>query len=289
MSPAGRDAALVSPGVPRLSGTAQRSASPGGLVALDQHAGDAPALEGEHGEPVGLDLDALAGPGDVAEALQHEPGQGDVAPRLGQLEPVVRVELVDGEAPVRLEPPLAEVLHQGQRHPVLVVDLADDHLEEVLQRDEPLERAVLVDDERQVNAPGAHLLEELRGPLRRGDGQRRADEVGEPGLGPGQRGVVHVPGVNEPEHVVDLALEHRVAGVAGLPDRADRLRERGLGAQRGDPGPRRHDLAHVALVKLHRAGDDVLPHDALPPGLLRDGLEVLQRVEGQRVGALLAE
>ena len=148
---------------------------------------------------------------------------------------------------------------------------------------------MLVDDQRQVNATGAHLLEELRGPLARGHGQRGPDEALEPRRRPGQRGVVHVPGVDEPEHVVDLALEHRVAGVAGLADGPDRLRERGLRAQRGDPGPWRHDLAHVALVELDRAGHDALLHDALPPGLLRDGLEVLQRVEGQRVGALLAE
>ena len=32
------------------------------------------------------------------------------------------------------------------------------------------------------------------------------------------------------------------------------------GAQRRDPGPRRHDLADVPLVKLHRAGHDALLH-----------------------------
>ena len=61
---------------------------------------------------------------------------------------------------------------------------------------------------------GAHLLEELRGPLPRGHGQRGPDEAAQPASGPGQRGVVHVPGVDEPEHVVDPALEDRVAGLA---------------------------------------------------------------------------
>ena len=53
----------------------------------------------------------------------------------------------------------------GRLDVVLVGDVADDLLDDVLERDEPLQRAVLVDDQREVGAPAqelAHLLVERR-------------------------------------------------------------------------------------------------------------------------------
>jgi hypothetical protein len=177
---------------------------------------------------------------------------------------MVGVELVDLDAAVHLEPPLAQGPHRRHRHPVLVVDLPHDHLDEVLERDEALQRAVLVDDQGQVDPLGPHLLEESDGGLTRGDGKGRTDEARERGLGTCECRVVHVPGVDEPEDVVELTLEDRVARVAGLPDDAHRLARCRLGRQSGYAGSRGHDLAHIPLVELHCTAT-ILLHDACRP------------------------
>ena len=70
---------------------------------------------------------------------------------------------------------------------VLVVDLPDDLLDEVLEGDDPVGAAVLVDDDREVLVLAAHLAEGLRGPRRcRAAASPRGR--GRPRSRPGRRG-----------------------------------------------------------------------------------------------------
>src|ERR1700722_18179134 len=61
---------------------------------------------------------------------------------------------------------------------VLVVDLADDLLDNILDRDQPVGPAIFVDDQRQMDARGLHLREQIDPPHRRGHEQQFPDDVG---------------------------------------------------------------------------------------------------------------
>ena len=61
---------------------------------------------------------------------------------------------------------------------VLVVDLADDLLDDVLDRDQPVGAAIFVDHQRQMDARGLHLRQQIDRPHRRRHEQQLADDVG---------------------------------------------------------------------------------------------------------------
>ena len=87
----------------------------------------------------------------------------------------------------------------------LVLDLADDLLEHVLERDDPLHVAVLVDDDRHVLVRPPELVQERRDVLRLGDDVRRPQDLLDLDLG-------HAP------------LVHRLQQVAQMEDADDVLR-----------------------------------------------------------------
>ena len=99
---------------------------------------------------------------------------------------------------------------------VLVDDLADQLLDEVLERDQAGGAAVLVDDDRHVELLGLHLAQQLGDPL--GLGHERA-----PGGASSRTGVVapavalgahEVLGVDDADDVVDALADDRDAAVA---------------------------------------------------------------------------
>ena len=72
---------------------------------------------------------------------------------------------------------VVDLLDRFVREVVLVLDLADDLLEQVLERDDALHRAVLVDDDRHVLLRLAELGQHRGEVLRLGDEVRRAKEL----------------------------------------------------------------------------------------------------------------
>ena len=74
------------------------------------------------------------------------------------------VEVVDRERAVDADAPLVELLDRLVRQVVLVLDLADDLLEEVLERDDAGDAAVLVHDDRHVLVLVAELRSSAPGP-----------------------------------------------------------------------------------------------------------------------------
>ncbi len=135
-------------------------------------------------DPPALVVERLTRLGDAAEPLEHEPGEGLVV-ALGHGEAAGVEHLVGVQGAV--EQPLPGALHAGEpgRRPVvLVVDLADDLLEDVLERDDPGRAAVLVDHDREV-APDAPQVGEQVGEvagLGHDEGRRhdRRDRAGAP-------------------------------------------------------------------------------------------------------------
>ena len=79
-----------------------------------------------------------------------------------ELRPELLVEVVDRERAVDPDVRLVEPLDRLVREVELVLDLADDLLEQVLERDDALHRAVLVDDDRHVLVRAPELGEQRR-------------------------------------------------------------------------------------------------------------------------------
>ena len=87
------------------------------------------------------------------------------------------VEVVDREGAVHANAAVVDPLDRLVGQVELVLDLADDLLEQVLERDDPLHRAVLVDHDRHVLVRAAELLEHRRQVLRLRHHRRRADQL----------------------------------------------------------------------------------------------------------------
>src|SRR5215211_5203594 len=125
-----------------------------GLQPLDARAGHLDHLEAD---AVPFDrVPLLRRPPDLAE---HEAGDGVVVLG-GQVGPELLVEVVDREGAPDEDRPLVEALDRLIRQVVLVLDLADDLLEHVLERHDALHRPVLVDDDGHVLLRPAEVRQE---------------------------------------------------------------------------------------------------------------------------------
>ena len=149
----------------------------------------------------------------------------------------------------------------------LVLDLADDLLQEILEGDDPLRRAVLVDDDRHVLVRAPELGEERGQVLRLGHDVGRAQQRGELDLG--DRAVVErrdeVADVEDADDLVERLAEDGVAGVGRLEhgtesllrchlDRdADHLGTGHHHVRRLLVGEVEHLVEHLALVLLDLA------------------------------------
>ncbi len=118
---------------------------------------------------------------------------------------------------------------------VLVLDVADQLLDQVLQRDDARRTAVLVENDGQVGRAPAHLGQggqQLRGVRQH---QHLAGQVADPDRAGRDRGVEQVADVDEPDDVVGRAVHHRVARVRPLGGELDRLVRRHLRRRRSPP------------------------------------------------------
>ena len=85
--------------------------------------------------------------------------------------------LLEWDARVHHRLALGDGQHERLLRVVFVADLADDLLDEVLERHDPRGAAVLVDDDGEVDFVALHLAQELVGFLRLRDEEHRADEL----------------------------------------------------------------------------------------------------------------
>ena len=120
------------------------------------------------------DLVALLGR--TPELTEDEAGNRVVV-LLRQVGLELLVEVVDRERAVDPHVALVDALDRLVREVVLVLDLAHDLLEQVFERDDPLEGAVLVDDERHVLVLAPELRKHRREVLRLRDDMGRANEL----------------------------------------------------------------------------------------------------------------
>src|SRR5438874_5477679 len=140
------------------------------LQALDARPVDVDDLEAQ---PIVEHL--VARLGRPAERAEDESRNGVVV-LLRQFLAELLVEIVDREGAVDSDAAVVEALDRLVGQVVFVFDLAHDLLEEVLERDEALERAVFVDDDRHVLVRAPELREHGGEVLSLGDDVRLAHE-----------------------------------------------------------------------------------------------------------------
>ncbi len=158
-----------------------------------------------------------------------------------------RVDVPDA-VPLRLDLGILVVM--------LVLDLAHDLLDDVLEGHDAADAAELVDDDRHVKSVRLHLAEEHADPLRLGDeGDRGPHELED------RAGAVtalleqaeYVLGVENPLHVVGGLPVHGVTAVPALFDLVEHHAETGLHLERDHLHPRHHHLARHGVLELEHA------------------------------------
>ena len=216
--------------------------------------------------------------GQPAELGQHVAGDGLVRP-VGQPQAGRLGEVVEVEQPVDLARAAGRLPALGRDlRVVLVVDLADDLLDEVLEGDDAVGAAVLVDDDRQVLVLPAHLAERGEHARRAGQPLDLAGEVAD-GRGPAGRvvGQEQVADVHEADDVVLVAAGHREARPVGVGDLLGRPAGRRRGVEerrprcagsspRGPPARRRGRPRRSAAARRWSATRARRRGPAAPPG-----------------------
>ena len=176
------------------------------------------------------------------------------------------VEVVDRERAVDPDAPLVDLLDRLVRQVELVLDLADDLLEQVLERDDALHRAVLVDDDRHVlvlrrNSVRSAARSFVSGTMYAGR-RIRVEHDGRDAV------VVHrgeeVAHVEDADDVVERLAVDRVARVRRVDHRAQHVLGRHVDRDRHDLGPRHHHVRGLLVGEV----EDLVEH--LPLVVLED-------------------
>src|SRR5215212_2079449 len=177
----------------------------------------------------------------------------------------------------------------AERQPLLVElvpYLADDLLDDILDRKEPLERAPLVYHDGHLKPLRTKVLEDLVDAPVLGYRQYVAHEVSGgnvrlevTSISRGSEDVLCVYHPDDP--VAGVVFEDGVAGVATLRHDREKLLEPHLGRERLNVRPGHHDLAGMCLLELDDGPEHplfILLEDALHSGLADDEPQLLLRV-----------
>ena len=150
----------------------------------------------------------------------------------------------------------------------LVDDLADQLLDEVLERHQSGGAAVLVDHHRLVELVGLHLAHQVGHPLGLGDEVGRRGDASRTGVGPWPcpDGTDHVLGVGDAHHVVHLLLDRGHPAEPDLEGPLEGGLDRLVGADGDHVGPGHHHLPHHGVAELDDRVDEgaLLGLDDLP-------------------------
>jgi hypothetical protein len=200
--------------VPGLCGDGQEL----DFESLDPRAFDLDDAEAERVRP-----DLVSGLRRPAEQIEHV-ARDCVVILVLQVGAELLVEVVDRERPVDPDRGVVDALDRLVRQVELVLDVADDLLDQVLERHDPLRRPVLVHDDGEMLVHPAELCEERGEVLRLRDDVDRAQEILDPRL---RQPVVErcdqIPDVQDPDDRVQRLAVDRIAGIRRRENRRERL------------------------------------------------------------------
>ena len=194
---------------------------------------------------------------------------------------------------------------------MLVVDLAHDLLDDILDRHQPVGAAILVDDEREVNARSLHLRQQIDRPHRRRNIKQLADDVGlEQRQGqvdvaqiePGRRRLLaprlgdvrlacacrherqEIADVHDPFRIVEGLVVDDEARMRRAFEQAHQLADLDIALDRDDVGAMHHDVGDAPFVQV----ENIAQHGALDRGksdiVGRRGIEHDLQVVAHRSG-----
>ena len=138
---------------------------------------------------------------------------------------------------------------------MLVLDLADDLLDQILDRHQPVDAAEFVDHHRDVGAGLPHLHEQIKDRHRRRNEQHLAQQTLQPGGATIGNRPEHVLDVHEADHVVERLAIDRHARVAVLDHAFDDFGERLVDVERDNVDARHHDVCGVTAVPFQDVAD----------------------------------
>ena len=129
---------------------------------------------------------------------------------------------------------------------MLVLDVADDLLHHVLDGDQPVDAAILIDDQRHVHARKPHLQQQVEHAHAGCDEQHGPRNFGQrhlPALVLDRRGE-HILDVDHADDLVERTAIHRQAGMRLLRHQVQDLVQWRHAFDGDDVGTRHHDIVH---------------------------------------------
>ena len=137
---------------------------------------------------------------------------------------------------------------------VLVLDVADDLFDEVLDRDDPVGTRELVDHDREVGALGAHVGEHVESAARLWHVERLAHQLGPVGRRLEAPGEVRedVLDVHHPDHLVERVTVDRQTRMAMFGESVDQLCPGGVGGHSDDLAARDGDVVGVVVAEMEQ-------------------------------------
>ncbi len=195
--------------------------------------------------------------GNLSEEIEDEAAEG-IEIFVGDIELELLVEIPDVHsriAEVHVLPDLEDIL-------ALVVELvlyvADDFLDDVLEADYTRDAPVLVDGHRNMDPLPAHFAQQRVETLAFGDEVRLADNPLDVDVLAGGQVLDEVLCIENPDDVIDGILVHRKSGEAATVDGLDQLLRGVFETDEGGVDSRHHDLLHGLLRETQHTADHVL-------------------------------
>ena len=140
---------------------------------------------------------------------------------------------------------------------MLVLDVADDLLDQILERDEALGARIFVEHDRQVDMLLPHIGKQIERATRHRRVQGLADQPGDRRrvFGTGRQNVEDVFYVDHTNDRIKIVAVDRQAAVARFGEQLDEVGERGVLLDRDDVGARHADIACVTLAEMQQVAD----------------------------------
>src|SRR5712692_950621 len=231
---------------------------PGRLIAVraDPDPGDTAAIHLGDGQPAPGDLHRLMVGGQLAKRGQHVARDGLVG-TFREHDPGLLGELIEVQQAVHFDLATEQLLRLPLVHVVLILDVADQLLDEILKRDDACRAAILVHHDGQVGPVPAHLRQGgqdrlagrqlLHRPAHLADGDRPRHELR----------IQQVAYVDEADHVVVGLLVHGEPGVRRARHDLRHLGQRRRGGDELHLGPRHQHLADLPVRGFEHLRHDV--------------------------------
>ena len=186
-----------------------------------------------------------------AEAAEHHPAHGVVVRVLRGIESQLFRQSVNAEAAAAPPDTVLQMLQlRGLRRGELIVDIAYDLFQQILQAHDTGQFAVLVDDHRQMYLFVLHIPEEVvrRESLRHQVGRtHQLPHSAVPGRGHIQQ---KIPGVQDAQNIIEIAAIDREAGQPGGADDVQDLAGRGVHLNSGDIAYPGHGVADREVAEF---------------------------------------